>query len=120
MVLVDTSIWINHFRRSIRALGVQLENSLVLCHPYIVGELACGTLRRREETLQWLQLLPRAPVAEDDEVLEMIDTLELWGTGLGWVDVHLVAAARLASVRLWTADRRLVGVCRDLGIVYAP
>lgn len=120
MVLVDTSVWINHFRRSIGALVVQLERSLVLCHPCVIGELACGTLRRREETLQWLRLLRRAPVAEDDEVLEMIDTLELWGTGLGWVDVQLVAAARLAGARLWTADRRLARVCSRLRIAFVP
>jgi len=73
MVLVDTSVWINHLRRANRDLITLLESTLVLVHPFVIGELACGTLRRREEVLQWLRLLPNAPLAEDGEVLEMIE-----------------------------------------------
>ncbi len=120
MVIVDTSIWINHFRRADGALIDLLERPLVLTHPAVVGELACGTLRRRGEILDWMRDLPRATVARDDEVLRLIEHAELWGQGIGWVDAHLVAAARLGSDRIWTADRRLRSVCADLEIAYTP
>jgi predicted nucleic acid-binding protein len=120
MVLVDTSVWINHLRWANRDLITLLETSLVLAHPFVIGELACGTLRRREEILQWLRLLPSATPAEDDEVLEMIEIEKLWGRGIGWVDAHLAAAARLGPDRLWTIDKRLHRVCVDLGIAYQP
>jgi predicted nucleic acid-binding protein len=120
MVLVDTSIWINHLRRANRDLITLLERSLVLVHPFVIGELACGTLGRRNEILQWLRLLPNATLAQDDEVLEMIEIETLWGRGIGWVDAHLAAAARLGTDRLWTVDKRLNRVCVDLGIAYEP
>lgn len=118
MVLVDTSIWINHFRNSNRDLIDLLEGGAVITHPAVIGEIACGTLRRRREVLDWLYLLPRAPLAQDDEVLVMIEGERLWGGDIGWVDAHLIAAARLGSVRLWTEDRRLRRVSIDLGLAY--
>jgi predicted nucleic acid-binding protein len=120
MVLVDTSVWISHLRRANRDLITLLERSFVLAHPFVIGELACGTLRRREEILEWLRLIPHATLAEDEEVLEMIEIETLWGRGIGWVDAHLAAAARLGSDRLWTVDRRLNHVCVELGIAYEP
>jgi predicted nucleic acid-binding protein len=120
MVLVDTSVWINHFRRANRDLITLLESALVLVHPFVIGELACGTLLRREEVLQWLRLLPGATLAEDSEVLELIEIEMLWGRGIGWVDAHLAAAARLGTDRLWTVDKTLARVCLHLGIAYDP
>ena len=120
MVLVDTSVWINHLRRANRNLIALLERSLVVAHPFVIGELACGTLRHREEILRWLRLLPSAIVADDDEVLAMIEIELLWGKGIGWVDAHLAASARLAGGRLWTADKQLHRVSTELAIAYEP
>jgi predicted nucleic acid-binding protein len=120
MVLVDTSVWINHLRRANRDLITLLEKSLVVAHPFVIGELACGSLRRREEVLQWLRFLPSATLAEDDEVLEMIEAETLRGRRIGWVDAHLAAAARLGTDRLWTVDKRLNQVCVEFGIAYEP
>lgn len=120
MVLVDTSVWVNHFRRANSVLITLLERALVVAHPFVIGELACGTLRHREEILRWLRLLPSASVADDDEVLAMIEVETLWGQGIGWVDAHLAASARLAGGRLWTADKRLHRVSAELAIAYEP
>jgi len=120
MVLVDTSVWINHFRRANRNLIALLERSLVVAHPFVIGELTCGTLRHREEILLWLRFLPSATVADDDEVLAMIEIEILWGKGIGWVDAHLAASARLAGGRLWTADKQLHRVSTELAIAYEP
>lgn len=116
MILVDTSVWVDHLRVVDRQLaGLLLEGS-VLCHPFVVGELACGTLRRRGEILALLRHLPEAPVVEHEEALEFLSTHALSGAGLGWVDVHLLASAALASERLWTRDRRLAAAARRLGV----
>ena len=107
MVLVDTSIWVAHFRNGNAQLSDLLNDGQVLCHPFIVGELACGLLKRRVKILTHLQALPQAEVAEDDEILEFIDQRRLMGKGIGLVDVHLLASALLTNVLLWTTDRRL-------------
>ena len=91
----------------------------MLVHPFVIGELACGTLRQRVQVLEWLGDLPQATVAEDAEVLEMIEVEALWGREIGWVDAHLAASARLGVDQICTADRRLEQVCRDMGIAYA-
>jgi predicted nucleic acid-binding protein len=88
----------------------------VLCHPFVVGELACGGLKRRTETLALLQYLPHSPAVDHVEVLTFIDTHALMGIGLGWVDVHLLASACLAGERLWTRDHRLARAARRLGV----
>jgi len=115
-VIVDTSVWVDHLRRGNRTLEGLLEQGLVLMHPYIVGELACGNLERRVEVLDLLGGLPPAAVADHDEVLELVARERLHGRGVGWVDVHLLASAMLSGVRLWTKDRRLAGVALQLGI----
>ena len=116
MILVDTSIWVDHLRVADRQLtGLLLEEG-VLCHPFVVGELACGALRRRREILGLLQDLPQAPVVDQQEVLAFVDAHALMGSGLGWVDVHLLASAALAGQRLWTRDRRLAQAARRLGV----
>ena len=119
MVLVDTSIWVSHFRSGEEHLAALLESSEVLTHPYVIGELALGNLRRRDEILTFLRAVRSAEVADTDEVLEFIERNDLAGVGLGYVDVHLLAAARISRVPLWTADRPLQAAARRLSANYS-
>jgi predicted nucleic acid-binding protein len=119
-LLVDTSVWIDHFRRGNAFLARQLNESEVWCHPFVVGELACGRLEGRSEVLSLLSALPQAPLAGHDEVLAFVESNRLAGTGIGWIDAHLLAAARLAGLGLWTRDRTLVAVARELGLYAEP
>ncbi|HEX5856125.1 MAG TPA: PIN domain-containing protein [Thermoanaerobaculia bacterium] len=107
MTLVDTSVWVDHLRRGNARLARLLEDGLVLIHPFVVGELALGRMRRRPEIFEFLGELPRAEAAEHGEVLEFVDRHELAGSGIGWVDAHLLASAALSGVGIWTLDRRL-------------
>jgi predicted nucleic acid-binding protein len=119
MTLVDTSVWVDHFRRGNRALEALLLEGEVLCHPFVIGELACGNLRRRWETLALLRALPDVPLADVDDLLTFIDHHRLMGTGLGWVDVHVLSSALLAHTRLWTLDRPLARAAARLGLLAA-
>jgi predicted nucleic acid-binding protein len=116
MVLVDTSVWIDHLRKGNSALKELLSIEQVVCHSFILGELACGNLRDRATVLTLLRTLPKAPMAEDDEVLHLLDTRQLYGRGLGWVDVHLLASALLVDCAFWTLDRRLQLAAGRIGI----
>ena len=116
MILVDTSVWVDHLRVADRRLAGLLLEEAVLCHPFVVGELACGALGRRSEVLGLLRNLPQAPVVGQDEVLAFVDAHTLMGSGLGWVDVQLLASAALAGERFWTRDRRLAEAARRLGV----
>ncbi len=116
MNLVDTSVWVNHFRRSSAKLSQLLADGQVLCHPFVIGELACGSLQNREEVLLLLAWLPVAEPADDNEVLAFIDRHRLFGRGLGWIDMHLLASALLSGAVLWTDDARLRRAALDLGI----
>lgn len=107
MVLVDTSVWIDHLRRSNSRLARLLNDGMVMCHPFVIGELACGRLRNRQEILGLLAALPQAPVADHEEVLRLIDRHSLFGRRLGWVDVHLLGSTLLAASALWTLDKSL-------------
>lgn len=107
MILVDTSVWIDHFRRGNARLAELLMEGDVLMHPLVFGELACGGLRNRAEILRLLEALPRAVTASFDETLDFLDTRKLYGKGLGWIDVSLLASARLTSCTLWTLDKAL-------------
>lgn len=119
MILVDTSVWVDHLRVASRGLGTLLDEGDVLCHPFVIGELACGNLANRAEVLRLLAALPQAPRAADAEVLAFVEGRRLEGRGLGYIDVHLLAAALLAgSVPLWTLDRRLASAARELGVAY--
>jgi len=109
VILVDTSVWINHLREGSHELRRLLTGGEVLCHPFIIGELACGTMKNRSEVLELLQALPYALVAEHDEVVKFVDDKKLYGHGLGWIDVHLLASASLSKVAIWTTDRALKG-----------
>ena len=117
MILVDTSVWISHLRSEERNLTMQLNRDQVLIHPMVVGELACGNLRNRKEVLTLLGGLPRVLVADHDEVLFFIERHELMGSGIGYVDAHLLASTALAqSARLWTHDLRLAQVAFELNL----
>ena len=115
-MLVDTSVWVDHLRQGNPTLVSALESSEVWCHPFIEGELACGNLRNRREVLSLLASLQQAPLANHDEVLHLVEAKNLMGTGLGWIDVHLLASALLAGIRFWSLDRRLQKTAESLGI----
>jgi predicted nucleic acid-binding protein len=119
-MLVDTSVWIDHFRRSNSALVAALERADVECHDFVLGEVACGTLHRRDDVLTLMQALPRlAPVPHGD-VLALVSDRQLWGRGLGWVDVSLLAAALATRTGLWTLDGRLRRVAASLEVAREP
>ena len=120
MILVDTSVWIDHLRRGNPDLAARLEADLVWCHPFVIGELACGRLTDRLEILSLLKTLPRSPIAEHDEALEFVDRNELAGSGIGWIDVHLLASTRLGGICIWTLDQTLDRIARRLGIRFDP
>ncbi|MBA3473093.1 MAG: type II toxin-antitoxin system VapC family toxin [Rubrobacter sp.] len=119
MILVDTSVWVDHLRSGEPALATALEAGRVLMHPFVLGELACGNLKNRSEVLRLLGDLPAAPTATDPEALGLIERRALMGRGVGYIDVHLLASAALASVgRLWTRDRRLAAVAAELELAF--
>ncbi len=119
-MLVDTSVWIDHLRHGNPSLASALEMADVWCHPFIQGELACGNLRNREEILSLLHALPQAPETTHAETLALVERRSLMGTGLGWVDIHLLGSALLVGIPLWTLDRRLADAARQLGIGTLP
>lgn len=116
MILVDTSVWVEHLRHGTVGLDALLNDGYVLCHPFIIGELACGNLRNRAEILSLLQTLPMAILAEDEEVMRLIDNFHLMGKGLGYIDMHLLASATLHKASLWTFDKRLHETSAKLGL----
>ena len=116
MILVDTSIWIDHIRRPNARLISMLKAELVSMHPWVIGELVCGNLADRANVLYLLSSLPRAVIATDDEVLFFIDKHGISGKGIGYLDMHLLAAAALGSLHIWTRDRRLYQVASSLGL----
>ena len=117
MILVDTSVWIDHFRKGNGLLNSLLLNAAVLVHPFVIGELACGNLRNRNKILNLLGDLPASRVADDKEVLFFIEHNDLMGRGIGYVDAHLLASVSLSSPsRLWTVDRKLNDAAAGLGL----
>jgi len=117
-VLVDTSVWIDFLRNGDRSLAALLESNDVLCHPFVIGELACGPLNRRAEILESLNSLPAAPAVRQSEALHFIDIHNLYRKGIGFIDLHLLASANLGRVKLWTRDRQLLRLARNLGIAF--
>jgi predicted nucleic acid-binding protein len=118
MILVDTSVWIHHFRKADHELVDHLNTGSVACHPFIIGELACGNLGNRAEIIVLLQALPSTPILEPDETLYFIKKNALMGRGLGYVDIHLLASTIFGKAVLWTADRRLREAATELGLSY--
>jgi predicted nucleic acid-binding protein len=119
MILVDTSVWIDHFHKRVETLAALLEEQQVLLHPWVLGELACGTLTHRTEVLSLLGDLPAAFVASDAEAMALIENHKLMGRGLGWIDMNLIASTLIAEGgSLWTRDKRLRQVASNLGVAY--
>ena len=116
MILVDTSVWVEHLRHGLPSLATLLQEGEVLIHPWVIGELACGNLRNRQQVLELLLGLPMATVASDAEVMLLIEREQLMGRGIGYIDAHLLASARLSHCRLWTQDRRLAAVAQEQGL----
>jgi len=116
MVLVDTSVWVSHLRDSNVRLERLLNDGNVVCHPFIVGELACGNLRNRHEILSLLRSLPMATLAAHEEVMQFIEDNQLMGKGLGYIDAHLIASAMLTHISIWTLDKTLAEISLKLGI----
>lgn len=116
MILVDTSVWVDHFRRGNDRLRSLLVEEQVLCHRFVLGELACGNLRNRREILTLLATLSQAPLAGHGEVLGFLESEKLHGKGIGWIDIHLLASARIARSPIWTLDRRLARTAESLSI----
>jgi predicted nucleic acid-binding protein len=120
LILVDTSVWVDHLRRGEVHLMALLENAKVVTHPFVLGEIACGSLANRPAILGLLQDLPMATVADSDEVLTYIERHRLFGKGIGYVDVHLLAAVALTDkAKLWTRDKRLNAAAESLRCVYS-
>jgi predicted nucleic acid-binding protein len=113
MVLVDTSVWVDHLRGKRTRLPELLAEGTVLCHPFIVGELACGNIRNRDEIMELLQALPMATPAAHREVLHLLQGSRLFGRGLGWIDAHLLSSALLSGCSLWTRDKSLAKVAGE-------
>ena len=119
MILVDTSVWIDHLHKRIPALVDALESESILIHPFVIGELACGRLTKRDEVLHLLATLPSSFVATDTEALEIIERHRLMGKGIGYFDVHLLAAVMLTDdARLWTRDKRLAEIAARLRFAF--
>ena len=119
MILVDTSVWVDHLRSGDAQLVALLEHGGVAMHPFVVGEIACGSLTHRVAILELLRELPAASVAESEEVLGFIERHALHGKGIGYVDVHLLASVALTpGARLWTRDKRLQAAAEDLACAY--
>jgi len=107
MFLVDSSVWIGHLRTASAELRDLLEDGQVLMHPFVIGELACGSMKHRKRVLANLDELPLAVSATHEEVMRLLDHHALWSRGIGWVDAHLIASALLSDCRLWTMDAKL-------------
>ena len=118
MILADTSIWVEHFKKSNSKFVSLLQEAEIACHPFVIGELACGNLKNRRETLTLLAALPQCDLASHKELLEFIDQRKLAGRGVGWVDINLLASTVLDNCLIWTKDKRLHSVAEKLGISF--
>lgn len=120
MILVDTSVWVDHLRRRSAALVALLEDADVVTHPFVIGEIALGAPKNRAQVIGLLEELPGVVVAPHLDVLELVERRALGGAGIGWVDAHLLASAVLDQIPLWTLDRRLAATAVRLGIGWDP
>jgi predicted nucleic acid-binding protein len=116
VTLVDTSVWIHHLRHGSERLKALLVEDMVMCHPFVIGELACGNLKNRDEILGLLSSLPQVPMADHREVLHLLESHRLSGKGIGWIDAHLIASALISGCGLWTLDRTLLQVSTSLNL----
>ena len=118
MILVDTSVWIDHLRKIDQHLQFLLVEGEVVGHDFVIGELVCGSLKNRKEIIGLLQALPHTPLINFDEYLFFIERHKLFDKGIGFIDIHLLASAKLAQVKLWTFDKRLRSTAIELGLNY--
>lgn len=118
MIIADTSVWVDHLKKGDARLAARLEEGRILMHAWIIGELSLGALKRRDSLLQSLHELPQAPVCAPDEVLHFIQASALSGRGVGLVDAHMLASAKLIGATLWTRDRRLAEEAGRLGLEF--
>ncbi len=116
MILIDTSVWVNHLRRGDPAVVRLLQSGEAACHPFVIGELACGNIQNRAEILGLLRTLPLLPKVSDEELLLFIDSHRLMGKGLGLIDIHLLASCQMARAHLWTRDKNLAAMSLSLGL----
>jgi hypothetical protein len=115
-MLADTSVWIDHLRHGNERFASLLAAGEVECHPFVIGELACGAMAQRREILALLEHLPRLPLAEHEEVLRFVERHRLFGRGIGWIDAHLLASTLLGRSSIWTLDRPLAVIAGELGL----
>jgi predicted nucleic acid-binding protein len=115
-VLVDTSVWVDHLRRGNDRLAEHLAATEVWSHPFVIGELACGYILQRTLVLRSLEALPQAPMVDHHEVMQFVGARQLYGKGLGWIDIHLLASASLAGIPFWTLDKRMAAAARSLAL----
>ena len=118
LVLVDTSVWIKHLRESDKKLVRLLEQGLVACHPFIIGELACGGIKNRYEIIRLLNDLPSTDILDHFEIMEFIEHRKIMNKGIGYVDVHLLGSALVSETPLWTFDKALKKIANQLSIEY--
>lgn len=118
-ILVDTSVWVNFLKKGDETLSHLLMNFEVVCHPYIIGELACGRIEKRNEFFPMLGRLPQSSLAEHAEVIDFIERNKLIGRGVGYIDIHLLISALLNDILLWTADKKLSGLAKDFKIDFS-
>ncbi|MBU2857861.1 PIN domain-containing protein [Acidithiobacillus ferrooxidans] len=120
MILVDTSVWIDHFRSGDAHLSTLLDHGMVQTHDSIIGEIACGNLKNRQQTLYLLSCLPRCAMTSPNETLFFIERHGLMGRGIGYIDASVLASAVLVQANLWSRDRRLMALATELGCAYSP
>jgi predicted nucleic acid-binding protein len=119
MILVDTSVWVDHLRHGEPQLVQALMQTQAAIHPFVIGELACGNLKNRQTVIELLQALPPVKGAMDNEVMQFIESKDLMGKGIGYIDAHLCASALISGFKLWTRDKRLLSVAQTLGCAWA-
>jgi len=117
-VIADSNVWIHHWRETNRLLEGMVEVGEILTHPLIIGELAMGTLRNRKSTLWDMTRLGRPPLATDAETLQMVEARCLWGRGIGWNDAKILASVVIGGCLLWTRDRRLDEIAKEVGVAW--
>ena len=118
MVLVDTSVWVDHLRNGRVGLADLLSEGVVACHPFVIGELACGGLKNRVEILSLLQALPASIVAKHEEVMSFIENHKLMNRGMGYIDVSLLASALLMGIPIWSLDKKLGEAAQRFGLAF--
>ena len=114
MIIVDTPVWVHHFRKSNEELGELLDDGDIMIHPFVIGELALGQLRNRAEIISLMEKLPQAPTLTQNDLLTLIENHKLWGSGIGWVDLNILGSSLITDTLVWTLDKSLMRTCQKL------